>query len=111
MIEIEQLIRRANQQSLFERNFACSIIDYERSVFKIRGEQSTISDFALIKEAIDKDIELLEKSDLPDISRIYREIDDILNAVAVSTFMVIKRKPQKTLEISRIRRPVSKAQY
>ena len=35
-------------------------------------------------------LELLKESDLPDISRIYGEIDDIVDALAVSTFIVNK---------------------
>ena len=92
LIEIEQLIRRANQQSLFERNLAAALLIMKEVSSRLEGKKSTVLDFALIKEVIDKDIELLEKSDLPNTSRIYREIDDILNAVAASTFMVIKEE-------------------
>lgn len=92
LIEIEQLIRRANQQSLFERNLAAALLIMKEVSSGLEGKKSTVLDFALIKEVIDKDIELLEKSDLPNTSRIYGEIDDILNAVAVSTFMVIKEE-------------------
>ena len=92
LIEIEQLIRRANQQSLFERNLAAALLIMKEVSSGLEGKKSTVLDFALIKEVIDKDIELLEKSDLPNTSRIYGEIDDILNAVAASTFMVIKEE-------------------
>ncbi|MDC2964059.1 uroporphyrinogen-III C-methyltransferase [Gammaproteobacteria bacterium] len=92
LIEIEHLIRRANQQSLFERNFAAALLIMKEVSSRLEENSSTISDFALVKEAIDKDIELLKKSDLLDISRIYREIDDIVDAIASSTFIVNKEE-------------------
>ena len=90
LIEIVQLIRSANQRSLFERDFASALLIMKEVSSRLEENRGTISDFALIKEAIDKDIELLKESDLPDISRIYGEIDDILDALAVSTFIVNK---------------------
>ncbi len=90
LIEIVQLIQSANQRSLFERDFASALFIMKEVSSRLEENSGTISDSALIKEVIDKDIELLKESDLPDISRIYGEIDDILDALAVSTFIVNK---------------------
>jgi len=61
LIEIEQLIRSANQRSLFERDFAAALLIMKAVSSRLEENSSTISDFDLIKEAIDKDIELLKK--------------------------------------------------
>ena len=104
LIEIEQLIRSANQRSLFERDFAAALLIMKAVSSRLEENSSTISDFDLIKEAIDKDIGLLKEVDLPDISRIYREIDDIVDALALSTFIVNKEETQRLINTENARR-------
>ena len=92
LIEIEQLIRLANQKSLFERNLAAAILMMKEVSLRLEKNSTMISDFEVIKEAIDKDVDLLKKTDLVDISVIYKEIGDVMNEIALSTFTVNKEE-------------------
>ena len=92
LIQIEQLIRLANQKSLFERNLAAAIMMMKEVSIRLEKNSTMISDFEVIKEAIEADIDLLKESDLVDISVIYKEIGDIMNEIAFSTFTVNKEE-------------------
>ena len=95
LLEIEYLIRVANQKSLLERNLDAAIFLMKEVSERLENNSKLISDFAIIKEAIDLDVKALEAKDLPDISKIYREIDNIVKRVTFLKFSVAKEVNSK----------------
>ena len=88
LLEIEYLIRVANQKSMLERNLAAARFLMKEASERLENNSKLISEFTIIKEAIDQDIKALETIDLPDISKIYQEIDNIAKRVTSLEFSV-----------------------
>ena len=88
LLEIEYLIRVANQKSTLERNPAAARFLMKEVSERLEKNSNLISEFTIIKEAIDQDIKALETIDLPDISKIYQEIDNIAKRVTSLEFSV-----------------------
>ena len=88
LLEIEYLIRVANQKSTLERNPAAARFLMKEVSERLENNSKLISEFTIIKEAIDQDIRALETIDLPDISKIYQEIDNIAKRVTSLEFSV-----------------------
>ena len=88
LLEIEYLIRVANQKSTLERNPAAARFLMKEVSERLEKNSNLISEFTIIKEAIDQDIRALETIDLPDISKIYRELDNIAKRVTSLEFSV-----------------------
>ncbi|MFL2504810.1 MAG: uroporphyrinogen-III C-methyltransferase [Candidatus Azotimanducaceae bacterium] len=88
LLEIEYLIRVANQKSTLERNPAAARFLMKEVSERLEKNSKLISEFTIIKEAIDQDIKALETIDLPDISKIYQEIDNIAKRVTSLEFSV-----------------------
>ena len=66
---------------MLERNLDAAIFLMKEVSERLENNSKLISEFAIIKEAIDLDIKALETIDLPDISKIYREIDNIVKRI------------------------------
>ena len=96
LLEIEYLIRVANQKSMLERNLDAAIFLMKEASERLEKNSKLISEFAIIKEAIDLDIKALETIDLPDISKIYREINNIVKRITSLKFSVDKEEKLKS---------------
>ena len=88
LVEIEQLINRANQKSMYERSISPAISLMEEVTAKLDRNRNTISEFVVLKKVVDLDIEALKTSGLLDISKTYQDIDNILKEVASLKFTV-----------------------
>ena len=96
LLEIEYLIRVANQKSILERNLAAARFLMKEVSERLENNSKLISEFTIIKEAIDQDIRALETIDLPDISKIYQEIDNIAKRVTSLEFPVDREGSSKS---------------
>ena len=96
LLEIEYLIRVANQKSMLERNLAAATLLMQEVSERLENNSKLISEFTIIKEAIDQDIKALETIDLPDISKIYREIDNMVKRVTSLKLPVDKEESSKS---------------
>ena len=97
LLEIEYLIRVANQKSMLERNLAGARFLMKEASERLENNSKLISEFTIIKEAIDQDIKALETIDLPDISKIYREIDNMAKRITSLKFSVDKEDSSKSV--------------
>ena len=96
LLEIEYLIRVANHKSTLERNLAAARFLMKEASERLENNSKLISEFTIIKEAIDQDIKALEKINLPDISKIYREIDNMVKRITSLKFSVDKEERSKS---------------
>ena len=96
LLEIEYLIRVANQKSMLERNLVAARFLMKEVYETLENNSKLISEFSILKEAIDQDIKRLETVDLPDISKIYREIDNMVRRITSLEFSVDKEERSKS---------------
>ena len=96
LLEIEYLIRVANQKSVLERNLSAARFLMKEVSERLENNSKLISEFTIINEAIDQDIKALKKINLPDISKIYLEIDNIVKRITSLKFSVDKEESSKS---------------
>ncbi|MFL2505356.1 MAG: uroporphyrinogen-III C-methyltransferase [Candidatus Azotimanducaceae bacterium] len=96
LLEIEYLIRVANQKSMLERNLAAAKLLMKEVSERLENNSKLISEFTIIKEAIDQDIKALEIINSPDISKIYRQIDNMVKRVTSLKLSVDKEERSKS---------------
>ena len=92
LLEIEYLIRSANQKSVLERNLSAAIFLMKEASVRLENNSNLISEAASIEDAIDRDIRALETIDLPDISKVYQEINGIVDRLTYLKFPVDKKE-------------------
>ena len=96
LLEIEYLIQVANQKSMLEQNLAAAKVLMKEVSERLENNSELISEFTIIKDAIDQDIQALETIELPDISKIYREIDNMVKRISFLKFSADKEESSKS---------------
>ena len=82
---------------MLERNLAGARFLMKEASERLENNSKLISEFTIIKEAIDQDIKALETIDLSDISKIYREIDNMAKRITSLKFSVDKEDSSKSV--------------